>query len=269
VKRKLDSSERLGLIAGGLLSPLVAAGSWLRRSRLFHPRGVVLIGHATALGHADQRLIGTRLAGPVLVRFSGAWWKGREWLDVLGCALRFGSSPEELLEGLPGDQDLLLATIRLPITTLLAALSTRFHAFLANAYFGVSPFELRGLGRYRLRLAPQSSDAFGSTREERLRKALQRGPVRLELQARPAKAGSEYAPVALIELGELRSDEPDLAFDPFRCGRGIEPVGFVHFMRVRTYAASRRARALVSRKPARVAAGPTNGAAFLASLASR
>jgi hypothetical protein len=265
VTRKLDTSERFGLIAGALLAPIAGFGSLLRRSRLFHPTGVVLAGRATPLGRSEQRLLGTRLSGPVLVRFSGAFWKHREWLDVLGCAVRFGSSSDELDEPEPGDQDLLLATIRLPVTTLLAPLSTRFHAFLANAYFGVSPFELRGLGRYRLRLVPLSPDAPGDTREERLRHALERGPVRLELQARPAKLGAEYAAIALIELGELRADDPDLGFDPFRCGRGIEPVGFVHFMRVATYAASRRARALVS-KPTRAArpTRPTNGAGSLA-----
>jgi hypothetical protein len=266
VTRHLHPSERVGLIAGGLLAPLVACGSLLRQSRLFHPRGVVLAGRASPLGSAEHRLLGTRLTGPVLVRFSGAWWKRKEWLDVLGCAVRFGSANAELDEPEPGDQDLLLATIRLPVTTLLAPLSTRFHAFLANAYFAVSPFELRGLGRYRLRLLPLSPDAPGDTREERLRHALLRGPVRLELQARPAKLKGTYAPIALLELDELRPDNPDLSFDPFRCGRGFEPAGFVHFMRVATYAASRRARALVTER-ARAArpTRPTNGAGSLAS----
>jgi hypothetical protein len=37
-------------------------------------------------------------------------------------------------------------------------------------------------------------------------------------------------------------DQEALRFDPFRDGRGITPVGFVHSMRKLTYLASQRAR---------------------------
>jgi hypothetical protein len=226
-----------GLIAGGALAPFTALGSYARHSRVFHPSGMCLQGTARAVaGRGPLHEAGARLDGPVLVRFSGAWWKQREWPDVLGCALRFGS-----------DQDLLLATIRTPLTTLLAPLSTKVHDYLDNAYFGVSPFRVAGLGRVKLRLVAAArsarEDPRGRTREQRLMHMLQRGPVRLTLEARAHRLGTHYHPIAEVVLVEPADiDQQRLRFDPFATGRGLVPVGFVHALRVAAYAASRRAR---------------------------
>ncbi|MEO8183439.1 MAG: hypothetical protein ABI895_31785 [Deltaproteobacteria bacterium] len=40
----------------------------------------------------------------------------------------------------------------------------------------------------------------------------------------------------------LDLDQEALRFDPFRAGRGVTPVGFVHALRRATYLASQRAR---------------------------
>ena len=97
--------DLFGIASGLALAPLTALGSYVRRSRVFHPCGVCLRGTARAAGAtAALHEAGTRLEGPVLVRFSGAWWKRYEWPDVLGCALRFGADgvgPEPRV----GDQD--------------------------------------------------------------------------------------------------------------------------------------------------------------------
>src|SRR5690348_9695918 len=104
-----------GLIAGAALAPATAIGSFVRRSRVFHPRGVVLWGSVKPVqAPAALHDAGAQLAGQVLVRFSGAWWKTRQWPDVLGCALRFTRSPVPSVQPRPGDQDLLLATVRVP-----------------------------------------------------------------------------------------------------------------------------------------------------------
>jgi hypothetical protein len=264
MKRKLAIVERLGLYAGALLAPFTGAGSLLRRARLFHPVGVVLAGRVTPLGTREQHDLGIRLSGPVLARFSGAWWKHAEYPDVLGCALRFGTASTALFEPEPGDQDLLLATIRIPATTLFAPLSTRFHDFLANAYFGVSPFRIRGMGRCRLRVVPVSGRVDGATREEKLRALLARGPLRLRLEVKYDRPGARYEPAALIELTQSRGDDPSLFFDPFRAGRGIEPAGFVHYLRVASYAASRYGRATWRRTPREKPARRSNGAARVA-----
>lgn len=240
----------VGLAAGAALAPLAGLGSLLRRSRLFHPNGVVLRGVAQVASDAEpaERALGERLAGPVFVRFSGAWWKRREWPDLLGCALRFSAGSELSLVPGADDQDLLLATIQNPLTLLLAPLSTRVSDYLDNDYFGVSPFSAAPLGRIKLRLAPLSVAPPGATRADRLSAALEHAPIALSLQARLDRLGAPYRRVARIELHERFALDPrGLRFDPFASGRGLAPVGAVNAMRLLTYSASRHARALSAR----------------------
>jgi len=55
--------------------------------------------------------------------------------------------------------------------------------------------------------------------------------------------GLRWDPIATLVLdGPSRLDQEALRFDPFRDGRGIHPVGFVHAMRRWVYAASQWAR---------------------------
>ena len=234
----------VGLVGGAALAPVTALGSYLRGSRLFHPCGICLRGEAWPVESADGfGEAGTRLAGTVLARFSGAWWKSRQWPDVLGCALRF--TGEGRLDPTPRatDQDLLLATIRHPLTTLLATFSTHVDDYMSNAYFGVSPFQIAPKGRVKLRLSPMQATPSGRTRNKRLLRALECGPFPLLLEARPDRLGSRYRPIVRIELVErVELDERALRFDPFATGRGFVPTGLVHALRVAAYAASRRAR---------------------------
>lgn len=228
-----------GLLGGLLLAPVTATGSFLRRARVFHPRGVLLRGVAVpAEGSSLHHEVGARLAGPVLARFSGAWWKTRDWPDVLGCALRFSDPGSGRSE-----QDLLLATVRVPLTTLLAPLSTHVDDYLRNDYFGVAPFWVPPLGRVKLRLTPMRTPAADGSRNQRLASAAQRAPVRLQLEMRAAHLGAPYHSVAVLELDEVEAtDQEALHFDPFKTGRDVTPTGFVHGLRVASYAASRWAR---------------------------
>ena len=67
--------------------------------------------------------------------------------------------------------------------------------------------------------------------------------MRLTLEARAHRLGTRYQRIAEIELVErVQIDEAQLRFDPFVAGRDFRPVGFVHGLRVASYAASRRAR---------------------------
>jgi hypothetical protein len=236
-------SEPLGHLTGIGLSPLVRLGSVLREGRLLHPRGLVLEGYAEPLatGEAEKR-VAERLAGPVLARFSGAFWKHREWLDVLGCALRFRGRLGAVTAREPDDQDLLFATVRHPATTLLAPISTRFRDALDNTYFGVSPFWVQGLERrVWLRLVPLTPSGLGDDREARLLARLLEGPVllNLEMYGRDKRA----TPLVRIALTHaVLTDPRSLYFDPFHAGRGIHPRGFVQYMRKATCAAGRRLR---------------------------
>jgi hypothetical protein len=237
-----------GDLAGLLLSPFTGAVSALRRSRMFHPRGVLCDAHVEPLA-VDSALAGVAaaLAGPALVRWSSAWWKRRERRDVLGCAIRFGVERDGL-QPLDDAQDLLLATIQRPWSMLGAPWTTEQHDFLGNSYFGVSPF-LVGRQRVEWRLVPERTSPDGTNRFERLARALGSGGATLRLELadyrgpwhRPRDA--DFRSVVRLTLARLRDDDPaTLRFDPFRTGRGLVPVGFVHTMRRLTYAASQRVR---------------------------
>jgi hypothetical protein len=235
-----------GWITGALLSPVTGLLSAARRSRMFHPSGIVCRAEVEAMsGLAPWRATAERLMGPALVRWSSAWWKHGEWPDVLGCAIRFSEAPLRA-EARPFDQDLLLATIQRPWTMPFSPLTTKQHDYLINHYYGVSPFEVAGLGRVEWRLVAESPSVRRGTRNERLVRALDTPPVSLLLEWAPYAGASRrppaeaFSPLVRIQLmGLLDIDQNALRFDAFRAGRGLQPVGFVNSMRRATYASSR------------------------------
>lgn len=234
----------LGQAAGVVIAPIPYAVSWLRRARTFHPRGVV--HRAEVAPHpavaVDLASLARRLAGPALARLSSAWWKRAELPDVLGIALRLRANDVEDPRAHELDQDLLFATIRVPITTPIAPLSTDQHDFLGNDYWAVSPFRIDGVGRARLRLRPRREADGDGDRAERLARAIAQGRATFDLELRRAPRLA-YEPLVTVTLGDaIDVDQEALAFSPFREGRGIRPIGFVHGLRAATYAASRRAR---------------------------
>lgn len=241
----MHPTEPVGKVAGALMAPLTGAVSFIRKARTFHPEGAVYRTEVTALSaEGPGAEIARRLAGPALVRMSSAWWRGgKEWTDVLGCAVRFRSDPEATHVPAEGDQDLLFATIRSPWTTLLASLTTDVHDFLANDYYAVSPFEVPGLGRVKWRLVTPGSSAGRGDRAQRLEDAVRQGQAVLHLEARHLGLRKPWIPVAELRLLErVVMDQAALRFSPFRMGRGIEPRGWIHALRHATYAASQSLR---------------------------
>jgi hypothetical protein len=221
------------------MAPVTGFISSIRQARMFHPDGLVYVARVEPLETAAIELgeVGGRLAGPAIVRLSSAWWRGgKEWLDVLGMAVRFA-----------GDQDLLLATIRFPWTTPFAPLATRVSSFVWNHFHGVSPFVVDGIGRVKLRMrSPRISNRDGLPRAAHLAGVVATGSAIYELQARRLertalrRSWESFARVVLER--PLDIDQAALRFSPFHTGRGIRPVGFVHHLRVGAYAASQRAR---------------------------
>jgi hypothetical protein len=233
--------EKLGLAAGRVAAPAFGALATVRRARVFHPVGELLEGAIHNVATDDLDALGAPLDGPVLARFSGAFWKSPSspLPDVLGCALRIGDGPD-------GDQDLLFATIRRPWTMPFAPLTTRVDDYLANHYFAVSPFVVEGqaaLLYLRLRPLRQPSAGVGvQGRRERLAHALASGPIELALDA-AYKAWGPWRQVARVRLDRPSArDGAALRFDPFRTGRGIVPHGLVHALRRGAYSASQAAR---------------------------
>jgi hypothetical protein len=236
-------TSTLGKLLGGALAPLTGGIAALRRARMFHPDGTVYsVDVAAAPDGPDLAALSDRVAGPALARFSSAWWRGdKEWPDVLGLALRLRASAERTPLPSPGDQDLLLATIRRPITTPFAPLSTNVHDFLANDYYAVSPFDVDDLGVARFRVVSPRPGTHASSRRARLAADVAAERALLILQVRARRGG--WRPLARLRLLEqVELDQAALRFDPFRDGRGIRPRGFVHSLRRGTYAASQRLR---------------------------
>ena len=241
----LKISRAAGYASGAILGPVSAALSFVRRARMFNPRGIMLRGGARAVAaEGPLRELGDRLKGQVVVRFSAAWWKKRQWPDVLGCAIRFTDTPDFTTQPRESDQDLLLATIKHPLTTLLAPWTTQVSDFLSNDYFGVSPFAAPELPRLYLRLRPLRPGAPGKgTRAEKLDGALAKGPISLQLQARTHRYVGRFRDVAVLDLQErIEIDQAQFSFDPFQNGRGLKPDSFIHALRAASYAAGRAGR---------------------------
>lgn len=238
-------AEQCGLLGGRLLAPFTAAVSSARRARTFHPDGVVYTAAVVSCCREPQlAALSESLSGRAFARFSSALWRGaHEWPDVLGAAIRF--LPRDGEAG--SDQDLLLATIRFPWTMPFAPFATNFRSFLWNHYHAVSPFQVAGVGPLKFRLrSPRLTNRSGSSRAEHLQRSAADGRAIFELQARLLDVSPltrRWIDLVRIELGApLHLDQAALRFSPFRSGRGLEPIGFVHALRAAAYAASQDAR---------------------------
>jgi hypothetical protein len=204
--------------------------------------------HAVLEPHPDApeelRPLAARLAGPALVRFSGALWKHADCFpDVLGCAIRLRRDERDTAVPGDDDQDLLFSTVLRPWTVPISPLLTRVRDYLANDYYAVSPFEV-GLTRpVYLRLQPaRESKLAGGTRTTRLLHEVELGSASLFLDVGKGPFGpwSPCLSVALERAAPI--DGEALRFRPFRAGRGVHPHGFVHALRIGVYSFSQRAR---------------------------
>jgi hypothetical protein len=202
---------------------------------MFHPDGVLYQASVEPCADTDElRALAERLRGTALARFSSALWRREhEWPDVLGVALRFGFGAER-------PQDLLLATIRFPWTMTFAPFATNFRSFVWNHYHAVSPFEAHGIGRVKLRLrSPRLGNGTGRSRAAHLQSLSRAGRAEFVLELRRldrAPWRRRWEPVVRISLvAPFDLDQSALRFSPFNDAAGLEPVGFVHAIRVHAY----------------------------------
>lgn len=233
--------EAIGRAIGGVFAPLAALGGLIRGARLFHPEGVVYRAQVTPI--ATEGAVGElaqRLAGPALVRFSGALWRRAHRAavpEILGAAVRFTRNPKPEARAAHGDQDLLFATIPSILLLPLAPFTTNRRDFLANTYNADLPFFVEGLGQVKFRLTTSNAGATGEDRLARLEHAVKTGRGALHLEVRRRRG--LWIPVAAIELRERADiDQEALRLNPFRSGRGIIPVGLLQSIRAAIYPAS-------------------------------
>jgi hypothetical protein len=231
--------ERMGGAIGEWIAPAVDALSRLRRARVLHPRGLAFAGRSEAIIGGAFASIGAQLDGRVLARCSGALWKRPyELFEVLGIALRFRPRSGPPLDEHPalGDQDLLFSTVRSPWLLPLAPLLTDARDFLANRFWGAAPYAIHDHDRVELRLEPVDPPVTGTTRDERLRRAVDAGRAVFWLEARRTLTLAWQAIARITLEHEVAIDQHALRFDPARTGCGVVPIGAVHAMQHAVYA---------------------------------
>lgn len=207
--------------------------SLIRGARAFHPRGSVCRAEVTAL----DDVVGPRLAGSALVRFSGVSAdENSPAQTVIGMAIEFGT-----------DQDLALATFEAFLKTAEGTRTTNVADYLGNQFASVAPWRTRGLGVvwYRVIPAPEATGPKVGTRTERLDADIAADRAKLILEAReaPGPDGALRSRVAELRLVErLPTDDRALRISMFRTGRGLVPTGFRNGVRAIAYPASQLAR---------------------------
>ena len=246
----MSFSEELGRVIGGLWAPAVRVGATLRHARLLHPEGITY--------RAEVKVVTPRRAcsrWPPASR--GPRWSAcpprsgegtREWPDVLGLAVRLRSEESVTEQPAPGDQDTPLRHGALAVDARAGAV-LHGHARLAGERLlrgvylpggGAGPGEAARGGQRR---GCTGADAGGAARGRAPRWAT---ALHLRGAAPQGRVGRPLVPargeLRLVEQVEL--DPATLRFWPFRTGRGVTPVGFVHSLRVPTYRQSQEARRL-------------------------
>jgi hypothetical protein len=242
--------EMLGLWAGSVVAPMSAIGSWLRRSRFFHPQGIyfkaeVQVAMMNPTPPFDTIAQGLS-QGDALVRLSAGIWDMKRGLfpDVLGFAIRFNTDAAADFEPQHDSQDLLLATSRRLITLPLAPLMTNQRDFLANNYYGMARFELAEQPNMILRIKPLTQSASSNkNRYDKIRDAVTSGDVDFLLEAASKSDPNNWFALVRIRLQtEVDLDDRMVKFWPFLIGQDIRPQGFTQFMRPIPYLSSQWAR---------------------------
>lgn len=223
-------SELIGFLLGYPLGLFFAAGSLLRNARFFHPRGLLFCAEIETLPDSP-------ISFPVyaLVRFSGAWWKTREWPDVLGLTIRMSKNRINSVTPGKSDQDLLLASFRRPWEMFFAPFTTEHHDFQDNSYYAISPFVINPGSVVDIMVEPTSGQRMSGTREEKILGNVMAGNVilRLLMKERKNKNWKMVAKIRVIEESGL--DQEALRFHPFQSGCGIRPYGFLQYLRYGPY----------------------------------
>ena len=204
--------DTLGFLCGFPLGMLTGSLSFIRNARMFHPCGILVKGKVISKGAIE-------FPEEAMLRFSSAWWKHKEWRDVLGVAIRFGDV-----------QDLLFASFKHPWQTPVGPFLTKYHDFFLNDYYAVSPFLVNKKKVYFKLQVEDFLDIVG-TRDERLRKNI--GRAKIILMMGNYKEWHPIAEISLLE--EIDMNQEELKFNPFLNGFGIYPKGFIQYLRVGSY----------------------------------
>jgi hypothetical protein len=237
-----------GILTGLASALIIFPVSLIRGARFVHAEGVLCKADIFPLEVADPgRAVGGRFSGPALVRFSGATKsEGDPGKDNLGLALRM-RAPREV-DGAPevGDQDLVFGTFKSLITAVKDNATVDSGDYLANVYYSVTPWRIRGIGLVHLRILAAHASKPGRlhSRLERLEADIEAGDCKLVLGYCPHGGGKEpVTPMAMLKVTSVSPLPPQqLRTSLFRTGRNAKAVGFRNGIRRIAYPVSQLAR---------------------------
>ena len=232
----------VGAVIGIAIGLVVVPVSAWRRARAVHADGVVCRAELIARDRSADRL-----AGPALVRLSGAFEpQTTAGSDVLGLDIRMQRAASD--DAAVGDQDLLLGSFESFLTAARDRARTDPGDYLANGYSTVTPWWLAGHGPVILRLVPPPPAPAdrGGDRLARLDADLAAARARFTLAVSTA-AGPSATDVPIAELrlvARLAIDDRALRASMWRHQRGVVPLGLRNGIRATVYPMSQLARRL-------------------------
>ena len=229
----------LGAVVGLVIGLFVFFVSLYRRARAVHAEGIVCRAELVA----KDDVIGPTIAGPALVRLSGAF-EGQQTTgtDVLGFDIRMQRAASR--DGSVGDQDLLLGSFESFATAKRDRENTDVGDYLANRYSSVTPWWVLGTGPAILRVTPPAPAPRerGADRIARLDADLAADRARLVLSVHANGAAIDVAELRLVE--RFADDDRTLRASMFRQGRALRPLGVRNGIRATVYPMSQLARRL-------------------------
>jgi hypothetical protein len=218
--------------AGRVAGPAFGLGSFLRRARVFHPRGRSFTARVRCPG--DARFAGTVFGGAGVhdgvLRLSRGAGLPEPLPDILGLAVRL-----DLAEG---PQDLLLVSSASAPGARHAILPARDYG--TTHYSSITPFRLGTTTVVLGARTEQVGEPRSLERLDQLEAAVD--PVRFRLLV--AEPTGPWTTVGVVEIGPRVPDArgESVRYTPFHRAGGLEPVGAVNALRRRAYADSQAAR---------------------------
>jgi hypothetical protein len=226
-------NEVVTRVGGVAFGAVLGAGAALRRGKVVHPQGVVFEARLRVSGAPDAPPGAELLTRPAehraLVRFSRSLGLPRALPDLLGISIRVLDAYGE-----GRFQDFLLVTS--------ADLPVVHHVFLPAAdaqqrpYTTSLPFRSGKGQQFIVGVLPRADSARGQGADalERVRNAARTGDLRFDLAVAPILG--RFSPVGELRIGEELPESYDaLLFEPWKGGRGLEPVGVLNGMRRYAY----------------------------------
>jgi hypothetical protein len=225
-------------VAGYAIGGLLAGVAGLRGGKAVHPAGVVhrarLVIDGAGVAPRGSELLDEPATRDALVRFSRSVGLPRPLPDLLGVSLRVLDA-----YGAHRHQDVLMvSSVDLPVL---------HHVFVPagdvqqRPYSSSLPYRVGGesvlLG---VTPDPRSPRPPGDDEFDRLDRAAATGRLRFGFAV--ARIGGRFERVGEIQVGErLPATLDALRFNPFNCGGGLEPAGWLNRLRDYAYPLSQAA----------------------------